>query len=162
MHPLDCSLLEIVQEVVGAFASAARKRSVDLRIVEFPPDTIRAFCDSTRAAQILENLVENAIKFTNPGGSVCVSASRKGNDIEVAVTDTGIGISPEHLPRIFDRFWQAKESAYKGIGLGLAISKALTEAQGGTISVRSIEGQGTSVLFTLPSGSFAPRKLKAS
>jgi signal transduction histidine kinase len=106
--------------------------------------------------------VENAIKFTNPGGSVCVSASRKGNDIEVAVTDTGIGISPEHLPRIFDRFWQAKESAYKGIGLGLAISKALTEAQGGTISVRSIEGQGTSVLFTLPSGSFAPRKLKAS
>ncbi len=151
LNPADCGLLRIAQEVAGSFASAAQDKSVDLRIAEFPSETTRAFCDPTRTAQILENLLNNAIKFTDAGGSVRVSARKEDDHIEISVADTGRGIPKDYLPHVFDRFWQAKETAYKGTGLGLAIAKGLVEAQGGTIKVKSEEGQGSSFLFTLPS-----------
>jgi signal transduction histidine kinase len=151
LHPSDCGLVEIAQEVVGSFTSAAQNKSVDLRITEFPSEATRAFCDPTRTAQILENLVNNAIKFTDAGGSVRVSASKEDDYIEIRVADTGRGIPSDYLPHVFDRFWQAKEIAYKGTGLGLAIAKGLAEAQGGTIKVRSEEGRGSCFSFTLPS-----------
>jgi signal transduction histidine kinase len=151
LHPVECSILEIAREVVTSFASTAQNKSVDLRIAEFPPEASRGFCDPTRTAQTLENLLSNAIKFTEAGGSVRVSASKEDDQIQISVTDTGSGIPDDYLPYVFDRFWQAKESAFKGTGLGLAIAKGLVEAQGGTIKVSSKQGQGSSFFFTLPS-----------
>ena len=95
--------------------------------------------------------MSNAIKFTNAGGSVRISARKEGDRVEISVTDTGRGIPKNSLPHVFDRFWQARETAFKGTGLGLAIAKGLVEAQGGTIKVRSEEGIGSSFSFTLPS-----------
>ena len=151
LHPADSAPFEIAKEVGRSFASVSQSKSLDLRIAEFPPDTRKAFCDPTRTAQILENLLSNAIKFTNPGGTICISARKEGDYIEISVVDTGKGIPKDHLAHVFDRFWQATETAHKGTGLGLAIAKGLAEAQGGTIMVRSEAGQGTSFLFTLPS-----------
>ncbi len=100
--------------------------------------------------QVLINLVNNAIKFTNTGGSVRILASKKDQAIEIQVVDTGKGISKAHLPHVFDRFWQAKETAIRGTGLGLSIAKGLIEAQGGKITVESEVGVGTKFYVTIP------------
>ena len=110
--------------------------------------------DEERVLQVLENLVGNALKFTPPGGVVTVGARRAPEPgwVLFSVRDNGPGISPEHLPRVFDRFWQAQSSDRRGSGLGLAICKAIVEAHGGRIWVESEPGKGASFLFTLPGG----------
>ncbi len=108
--------------------------------------------DEERVLQVLENLIGNALKFTPPGGVVTVGARRAPEPgwVFFSVRDNGPGISPEHLPRVFDRFWQAQSSDRRGSGLGLAICKAIVEAHGGRIWVESEPGKGASFLFTLP------------
>ena len=103
-----------------------------------------------RVLQVLSNLVGNSIKFTPAGGSITVSARAAAGQVLFAVSDTGPGIAPALRPRIFERFWQAEETARKGQGLGLYIAKGLVEAQGGTISVDSADTGGTTFSFTLP------------
>src|SRR5262249_55499413 len=85
LYPVDCCIFDIAQEVVRSFASAAQNKSVNLRITEFPSETMKTLCDPTRTAQVLENLLSNAIKFTDAGGSVCISASMEGEYIEITV-----------------------------------------------------------------------------
>ncbi|MGZ3479800.1 MAG: ATP-binding response regulator [Myxococcaceae bacterium] len=111
--------------------------------------------DEERVLQVLENLVGNALKFTPPGGVVTVGARRAPDPrwVLFSVRDTGPGISPEHLLRVFDRFWQAQSSDRRGTGLGLAICKAIVEAHGGRIWVESEPGKGASFLFTMPTAS---------
>jgi signal transduction histidine kinase/ActR/RegA family two-component response regulator len=111
--------------------------------------------DEERVLQVLENLIGNALKFTPPGGVVTVGARRAPEPgwVAFSVRDNGPGISPEHLPRVFDRFWQAQSSDRRGSGLGLAICKAIVEAHGGRIWVESEPGQGAIFLFTLPAAS---------
>ena len=109
-----------------------------------------ARCDADRVLQVLSNLVGNSIKFTPAGGSITVSARAAAGQVLFAVSDTGPGIAPALRPRIFERFWQAEETARKGQGLGLYIAKGLVEAQGGTISVDSADTGGTTFSFTLP------------
>jgi CheY-like chemotaxis protein len=111
--------------------------------------------DEERVLQVLENLVGNALKFTPPGGVVTVGARRAPEPgwVFFSVRDTGPGISREHLPHVFDRFWQAQSSDRRGSGLGLAICKAIVEAHGGRIWVQSEPGKGASFLFTLPAAS---------
>ena len=107
--------------------------------------------DPTRFVQVLANLVGNAVKFTEAGGIVTISAHTHGNEIVVAVKDTGIGIPAEHLPHIFDRHWHAQRlSRTLGTGLGLAIARGIVEAHGGRIWVESTEGAGSTFLFTVP------------
>jgi len=122
--------------------------SADFR-EELPPVNI----DSQRIAQVLHNLLDNAIAHTDRGGSVTISAVRQGTGIEVAVTDTGEGIPAEDLPNIFERFYRVDKSrarATGGSGLGLTITKRLVEAHGGIITVQSQPGKGSRFAFSLP------------
>jgi signal transduction histidine kinase len=110
--------------------------------------------DGDRLAQVFTNLVDNALKFTPPGGKVKLYASQLEDKAEVTVSDTGAGIPPEALPSIFDRFYQADQSRKggekHGAGLGLAIAHEIIQAHGGTISVRSEPGKGSSFIIQLP------------
>jgi PAS domain S-box-containing protein len=106
--------------------------------------------DRHRLLRVFSNLLGNSLKFTAPGGRIVVSAHRDGGAVRFCVSDTGYGIAPEHLPHVFDRFWQAGKHSRDGAGLGLPIAKGIVEAHGGTISVTSKLGAGTTVEFTLP------------
>jgi signal transduction histidine kinase len=106
--------------------------------------------DSARIQQVLSNLVGNAVKFTPRQGRIMVAADRLENEVRFAVIDTGPGIPPEQVPHIFGRFWQARSSDHRGIGLGLAIAKGIVEAHRGRIWVESQVGLGSTFYFTLP------------
>jgi signal transduction histidine kinase/DNA-binding response OmpR family regulator len=115
-----------------------------------PPGLPPVLADRERSLQVFSNLIGNALKFTPEGGEVTLSAQREGQEIVFAVSDTGSGIPPDDLPRIFDRFWQATRDARAGAGLGLAISRGIVQAHGGKIWVESKVGQGSTFFFTLP------------
>ncbi len=101
--------------------------------------------DRDRVIQVLSNLIGNAIKFTQAGGTITLSARVEGYYIQFSVTDTGRGVSLEQIPRLFDRYWQAKTDGRLGIGLGLSIAKGIVEAHGGKIWVESELGKGDCV-----------------
>jgi signal transduction histidine kinase len=103
--------------------------------------------------QVITNLLGNAIKFTDAGGTVVVRAANGPTSVVVSVEDSGIGIEPGALTRIFDRFWQARPTPRRGSGLGLAIARGIVEAHGGRIWIESSPGRGTTVRFTLPTAS---------
>jgi signal transduction histidine kinase len=108
------------------------------------------FADEVRTIQILSNLVSNAIKFSSTGGKIIIDAVKSGEMAEISVTDNGKGIAKEKLSRVFEKFWQEKDSEHIGTGLGLAIAKGLVESLGGKIWVVSTLGEGSSFHFTLP------------
>ncbi|NPV09176.1 MAG: PAS domain-containing protein [Anaerolineae bacterium] len=119
--------------------------------VNLVPDGLTVLADQERTRQVITNLVHNAIKFTPPGGRISVSAIRAGDEVVIAVADTGIGIPEKDLPRIFERFYKADRArASGGTGLGLAIAKHIVQAHGGRIWVKSQEGAGSTFYFTLP------------
>ena len=107
--------------------------------------------DGDKLNQILVNLVENALKFTQPQGRIAIEAQPTPGWMEIRVKDTGIGVAPQHLPHLFERFYKADRSRRDvGTGLGLAIVKQLVEAHGGRITVESREGEGCNFTFTMP------------
>jgi signal transduction histidine kinase len=108
--------------------------------------------DRDRISQVLENLITNALKFTHPGGRVTVRVVRLGtNAVSCAVADTGIGIPPEELPHLFERFWQARRYRRGGAGLGLAIARGVVEAHRSALTVESEPGRGSVFSFVLRS-----------
>ncbi len=113
-------------------------------------DGVDSVCaDRDRLLQILSNLVGNAVKFTPPGGTITIAAEAEDGAVRFRVSDTGTGIRPEHIPHLFDRFWQATRTDRRGLGLGLPIVKGLVEAHGSRIVVTSREGEGTTFSFTI-------------
>ena len=113
-----------------------------------------AMGDEQRIAQVFTNLLGNALKFTDPDGSIDVNLSRQNGDLLCSVKDSGCGIPPDELDRVFDRFYQVEKVVTRksgGTGLGLAIVKNIVEAHGGRIWIESQIGEGTQVSFTLPS-----------
>ncbi|NWF63587.1 MAG: PAS domain-containing protein [Chloroflexi bacterium] len=107
--------------------------------------------DKGRLEQVLVNLIHNAVKFTKPGGQICLSVEAENGGVRFAVQDTGIGIPPESLSRIFERFYRVDSSRTgSGTGLGLSISKHIVEAHGGRIWAESEEGRGSTFYFLLP------------
>jgi signal transduction histidine kinase len=101
--------------------------------------------------QVFDNLIGNATKFTQPGGRIAVRVAMQNEDVMFSVTDTGVGIAPDDLPHVFDRFWQAATRARRlGAGLGLPITRGIVEAHGGRIGVESEVGRGTTFVFTIP------------
>ncbi len=106
--------------------------------------------DPDRIAQVLSNLVGNAVKFTPEGGHVKLRAMRHSTGVQVIVQDTGIGIAADDLQYVFDRFWQSRRTDRSGAGLGLAIAHGIVRAHGGTLTLESEIGRGTTALLTLP------------
>jgi two-component system phosphate regulon sensor histidine kinase PhoR len=119
--------------------------------VKVPPRIPEAHIDKDRIERVLVNLLHNSIKFTPPGGHITVSASREEEGVVISVSDTGVGIDPSDLPRIFERFYKAdKARTGGGTGLGLAIARHTVEAHGGRIWAESTIGKGTTIHFSLP------------
>jgi len=140
---------EAIDTALDPARIAAEAKRVHLR-VEIDPDVGSVIVDPDRFRQVMWNLVSNAVKFTPSGGTVAVSASREASKLKVSVVDSGRGISPEFLPRVFDRFEQADQGAKRsgGLGLGLTIVKHITELHGGTAEVHSA-GLGQGATFTI-------------
>jgi len=147
------NLLEIIDAALAAVAPAAEAKGIQLQKV-LDPLAGPVSGDPVRLQQVVWNLVTNAVKFTPKGGRVQVLLERVNSHVEVSVIDTGIGIRPDFLPHVFDRFRQADSSTTRrhgGLGLGLAIVKQLTELQGGTVRAKSPgEGQGSTFVVSLP------------
>ncbi len=149
-EPQDAAI--VVVQAVSAISPAAAAKGISL-INEFPGGLPLVNIDSHRVLQVMNNLLNNAIAHTPSGGSVRVEGKRRGEFVEVAVTDTGEGIPAEDLPNIFERFYRVDKSrsrATGGHGLGLTIAKRLVEAHGGKIEVQSEIGKGSRFAFTLP------------
>jgi len=140
------SLLDEAMEI--HMPLAAEKKLRLLCTVEVP--TAHINCDRQRVQQVLGNLITNAIKFTDVGGTIVLHARRVEQVVEFTVTDTGAGIHPDDMSYLFDRFWQASKTSHLGSGLGLSIVKALVEAQGGSIAVESTPGKGSRFSFRIP------------
>ncbi len=147
---VELPLRALVSDVLTAVARHAEERRVTL-VNEVAPETI-VFADAGRLEQMLTNLVDNAIKFNREGGRVTVSHERAARD-RITVTDTGEGITPEHVRRIFERFYRvdrARSRELGGTGLGLAIVKHLSRAHGGEVGVHSTPGEGSTFFIELP------------
>jgi len=130
----------------------ALKNQIALELDPAPPGT-EAWCDTEAVSQILSNLLDNAIKYTSSGGRITVGARPGATHIEVFVRDTGMGIPPEDLPRLFERFYRvdkARSREMGGTGLGLSIVKHLVAAHDGSIRVESRPNEGSTFFFTLP------------
>jgi PAS domain S-box-containing protein len=138
----------IVHNAVELYQPLAARVSVQLD-ADVPSGLGLVLADEDRVQQVLGNLLNNAIKFTPAGGRVLIVAQDEGDEVRFAVTDTGPGISPDYLPRIFDRFWQASTADRRGAGLGLAIAKGIVEAHGGHMWAESASGKGSTFSFTL-------------
>ncbi len=143
-------LASVVDAAVVAVTPAAQNKQVRiLKIVD--PRVAAVWGDPNRLQQVLWNLLSNAIKFTPKAGRVQVAVARVNSHVELSVTDTGMGIPPQFLPHVFDRFRQADASTtrkYGGLGLGLAIVRHLVELHGGTVEARS-DGEGTGATFVV-------------
>ena len=147
--PEAMSAAQIVKDVVEAQRPLASSASLELRL-RVDGTLPQIWADRDRVLQVLENLVGNAIKFTAAGGCIIVGAAPGVEEVLFSVADSGAGISAENLPRLFDRFWQAKRADRQGAGLGLPICKGIVEAHRGRIWVESAPNRGTTVYFTIP------------
>jgi signal transduction histidine kinase len=156
-------MISLKREVVPLTAIVARavetaRPAIDARrhalTLELPTELITVEGDATRLVQVVANILHNAAKFTEPGGRIELTVGRDGADAVLRVTDSGIGIPAEALPRIFDLFTQVQSKAERpegGLGIGLALVRRLTEMHGGSVSVHSDgPGQGTAVTLRLP------------
>jgi signal transduction histidine kinase len=149
----EVSVPAVVKELKPTIEGLAH--AADLRAkVSVPARLPAVLADQQRLRQVLLNLVDNAVKYTPRGGTVTVSAMRTDSKVEIAVADTGVGIPAEHADRIFEPFFRVRTNRTQGgqpsSGLGLAVTKRLVEAQGGTIRFTSTPGEGTTFVVTLP------------
>ncbi len=146
------SLFEVVESTTGVIQPLAEDKGVILK-VEVPQELPLITCAPDRLQQVLTNLLGNAVKFTAEGGTITLKVGKANDHILVEVTDTGIGISPEELPKIFTDFYRGVRVDSTGAGLGLGISKRIVEAHGGKIWAVSPcpkSGTGSKFTFTLP------------
>lgn len=152
IRPVDVSTL--ARTVTKRLAPHSESKRITLDL-ELAPDLARVLADEDRAVQVLTNLTGNALQYTPEGGRITISAKRIDNEVQISVSDTGVGIPPEHLSHIFDRFYRVDKSRSRqsggGSGIGLTIARALVEAHGGRIWAESAgEGQGSTFGFTIP------------
>jgi PAS domain S-box-containing protein len=139
----------LLLEVVEMLQPLASDKSIRIDVSDTPRE-LNVWADKERLLQVLSNLIGNAVKFTREGGNITLRAESTAELVCFSVSDTGQGISPEQMPHLFDRYWQAKKDGRMGIGLGLSIAKGIVEAHGGSIWAESTLGKGTTFHFTLP------------
>ncbi len=145
---IDAPPAPLLHEAWQMLEPLARARNLALRL-EAEPTLPRVRMDAARVLQVISNLVGNALKFTPAGGEVSIHAEALDDEVRVSVRDTGPGITPDRLPHVFGRFWQADPKDRRGIGMGLSIAQGLVEGHGGRIWVESTPGEGSTFRFTL-------------
>jgi signal transduction histidine kinase len=149
-QPVD--LREVVQKAVQSLNNQTSEKNVSIEVL-LPDDLPLVEADAERMGQVLRNLINNAAINTPTGGEICIEARVCDSQVAVSIKDNGVGISKEHLPFVFERFYRADRSRARstgGAGLGLAIVKQLVEAQGGQVEINSQIDVGTTVTFTSP------------
>jgi signal transduction histidine kinase len=146
-HPIDPRT--IVDEVSENLAAVAQAKGIEMTHDALMPVGI-VYCDRDRILQVLANLIDNAIKVTPTGGKITIRLHRERDDVLFCVADTGSGIAPEDLERIFERFWRGGSTGGAGTGRGLAIAKAIIEAHRGRLWAESTLGVGSTFKFTIP------------
>ncbi|GAB1544625.1 hypothetical protein NUACC21_73010 [Scytonema sp. NUACC21] len=150
LYPCPTNMIQVIEAAIDTVRPTANNKKIQI-VSDFDPDVGLVWGDLDRLKQIVWNLLSNAIKFTPTGGRVEVWLTRVNSQVQIKVSDTGIGISPDFLPYVFDRFRQAESvstRAHGGLGLGLAIVRQLVELHGGTIQVES-PGAGQGATFTV-------------
>lgn len=147
----EVALEPLLREVVDSFEAMASLEDIKLNAEEMSAVIVPG--DRNRLRQLFLNLIDNAIKYTKPGGQVTLTSVTSGEHVIVTVTDSGIGIAPDELPHVFERFYRgdtAKATRKTGVGLGLPIVESIARAHGGEIDIDSANEQGTTVRVTLP------------
>lgn len=155
LHVEPTTVEELLRPVAESYEEVCRARRIELEVDAAGLEGAAVHVDRRQMEQVVGNLINNAAKFTPPGGRVKVTTSMVGPRVEIAVEDTGVGIPQDEVDRVFERFFRSSTSiqmATPGTGLGLAIAKDMVEAHGGNISVQSEEGRGTRFTVSLPKG----------
>jgi signal transduction histidine kinase len=157
---IDAGLLKIEPQPIrlpilagSVVDDVARRTQIHRFLLDFSEDLPIVDADPQRIAQVLRNLVDNAVKYSPAGGLVVVRGEVEGGEVVISVADQGVGIAPEDLNRLFERFFRVKSGLGRhivGSGLGLPISHAIVESHGGRIWAESKLGMGTTLYFTLP------------
>jgi signal transduction histidine kinase len=145
------NMSEVISETLTMLQPQAAERQVSIALQA--PETLPTMTgDADRLKQVMVNLVSNAVKYNREGGRIDIEVNVRKDELNIAVRDTGRGIPEEDLPHIFEKFYRVDdpEQQAKGTGLGLSVAKHIIEAHGGTISVQSVWGQGSTFAFTLP------------
>jgi signal transduction histidine kinase len=151
VNPAPMDARQLVYDLVGELKSIAIEKKLALDLV-IPEGSIPAVLDGVRLRQILTNLIGNALKFTPEGGVIKVKVDKVDGDLIIAVTDNGPGIPPEEIPKIFEPYHRLSNihGRLSGLGVGLAISRMLTELHGGSLTVDSLPGRGSTFRVSLP------------
>ncbi|MDP9185370.1 MAG: HAMP domain-containing histidine kinase, partial [Actinomycetota bacterium] len=151
------ALAVVIGDVISEFSVGRSVEDVTLR--SDVADDLFVEADEERIHQVVFNLVDNAVRFTPPGGAVTITAAREGGRVRVQVADTGVGVGSEHLPRLFERFYRADPSRSRddgsGTGIGLAIARSIVEGHGGRIAAESERDNGATFTFDLPAADAA-------
>ncbi|MCM4082876.1 sensor histidine kinase [Paractinoplanes hotanensis] len=156
IDPCPMAADAVLRDVLYSHHLSAAAKSQTLN-VSIKPE-LEVLADAQRLRQALDNLVSNAVKYTPEGGTVSVTAEHDGNAVVITISDTGIGVPVEQYPHLFSRFFRAsnaQKAGIKGTGLGLAVTKAIVDAHGGTLTARPASGGGTQFRLSLPAPDFA-------
>jgi signal transduction histidine kinase len=147
LEPLDVGLA--LRDGLDLYADLAEDKGVNLRVEA--PDGLLVTADRNRLRQVIANLLDNAVKYTPPGGQVVARAREEPGEVAIEVTDTGPGIAPDDLPRIWDRLYRSDRSrSARGLGLGLSLVRAIVQAHGGRVDAHSAPGEGSTFTLHLP------------
>lgn len=155
-------LNHLLDEVLGHMRLLAQERGIEIKADEIAPAVVTATAEDLR--RVFYNLLDNAIKYSHSGSAIEVRAQLRGSECLISVEDTGLGIAPDHLPRIFDRFYRvdaARAESGTAAGLGLSICQSIVRAHGGTIHAESRPGAGTTFYVRLPVTAILPREVAA-
>ena len=144
-----------IRSIYSTIADDMRMRASSqnrLLNVNLPGDLPTVAADHSSISEVMSNLIDNAIKYSNPGGTIDISAKKEGDYVAVSVTDRGIGMPESVIKNLFRKFYRSHRSreTVAGTGMGLYIAKAIVDSHGGTISVKSIDGEGSTFTFTIP------------
>ena len=141
---------DLITQALNELAFRINEKKVKVTVDEKMP---KVYCDRRRIVQVFVNLIDNAIKCTPPGGEVAIALEKIGTDAVITIKDTGVGISKENIPKIFERFYRVDKSRSRklgGSGLGLSISKWIVELHSGDIQVESEVDKGSTFTITIP------------
>jgi Amt family ammonium transporter len=151
LHPVALHVEDLVDETLEGLQFSASEKHISLKLARSEP-LPQVHADRDKLGQILTNIIQNAVKFTPVGGHIDVNLTRTDDFVQFSVSDSGCGISPEEVDKVFDKFYRCANTASNtpGAGLGLSITKSLVELHGGRIWLESSVGTGTTFYFTIP------------